>query len=74
LYNPDNFLKNNIFMTGNSRPTLNQDGYIMKRSIVGSIECFEKLLKQNKHEVNTQSSMLKGGSKTRETTKSKGTK
>ena len=45
IYNPSNFLKSNIVMSGNSRPTVNEDGYIEKRSIVGSIEWFEKQIK-----------------------------
>lgn len=38
IYNPKNFLKNNIFTTGNSKPTLDEEGYLMKRSIIGSVE------------------------------------
>lgn len=45
IYNPSNFLKSNIIMSGNSRPTVNEGGYIEKRSIVGSIEWFEKQIK-----------------------------
>ena len=39
------FLKSNIILSGNSRPTVNEEGYIEKRSIVGSIEWFEKQIK-----------------------------
>lgn len=38
IYNAKNFLKNNIFTTGNSKPTVNEEGYLMKRSIIGSVE------------------------------------
>lgn len=47
IYGPNQFLKNNIMMTSNSKPTINEEGNIMKRSIVGSIEWFEKLAKLN---------------------------
>lgn len=46
-------------MTGNSGPTLNEEGYIMKRSILGSIECFEKHIKQNNFDIQSQSVKFK---------------
>jgi hypothetical protein len=59
IYNADNFLKNNIIMTSNSKPALNEEGYFMKRSIVGSIECFERYVKQNNFIGHSQSVKMK---------------
>jgi len=48
LYKSEDFFKNNIYTAGGSvGPAMNINGYIMKRSILGSIECFEKFIKQN---------------------------
>ena len=48
-------MKDNIFLPSNSKPSLTNEGYIMKRSIVGSVEGFEKHIKLNSYEIGSQS-------------------
>ena len=54
IYNPRHFLKSNIITANKSdRPALTNQGFIQKRSILGSIEAFEKQIKLNSYDIAT---------------------